>query len=749
MIDFWKSGSQITVWRHGTLAARSAIPDSVNHAYLATDQEQVLLSISVDDGAGGRSWREVALNNLVDHIEFDTSYTPGAHTTGRMYWDNVAQTITIDMSGTVVRLNLGQEIVAVVANETGLEIPDGTPIRYTGAVSNGNPQVAPAQANSDPETRVIGMTTEAIPDGDSGKATRFGLVHKINTSAFVAGARVYLSATVAGDLVTTPPSEPNYQRTVGACLVSHASEGIIFVLPTTIQTLNDLSEQTQNVLDITNGSCLQNPEVTITESGGTVYCNVERTGGGNIMVKFNDDLYDWDCTPADSVALVAGSDTSPTLNYVYLLESTKTLTANQTGWPATEHVPIANVLCQSAASVALYGVYKMHAWTDHTKDAVGMGHIAHLNYWIRSQHATWIEGVAQTLTITPGSPDTVIFSTTSGNALQLHLHAAPAFLSGSPEYYEVNNNATPYNRIADLASCLTDSTGASLSGRFFSLVLWIVVSEAASDCKMFVTLPSGSYNTKAQLLLDEQQYANYTLPSEFKGCAFLVSELKLRHKTSGGGTWTSEEEIDLRGLFPALTAGGSAISGSEFYDNVFLVRNVADNTKAMALDVSGVTSGVTRTLNVPDKSGTFALLSDFPKRATHWHDESTIVNGNALARVVDARAYNTYSYQNASADADAFSFAVWLAPGDYTFYVLGETNANCGIIDWDFDGGDDAITGQDWYTAGQVANVEKSGSITLTVGGYIVVTGTINGKHASSGGFNMKLTKMWFKQAVD
>jgi hypothetical protein len=749
MIDYWKSGSQITVWRHGTLAARPATPDSVNHAYLATDQEQVLLSISVDDGAGGRIWREVALNNLVGHIDFDTGYTPGDYTTGRMYWDSANQTITIEMYGSEVRLQVGQEIHARVANETGMSIPNGTPIRYTGVSTDGYPNVEPAQAHSDPETRVSAMTTEAIADGTTGYVTRFGLVRELDTDAFAAGARVYLSATVAGDLVATPPSEPSYQRTVGACLVSHASEGVIFCLPTTIQTLNDLSEQTQNVLDITNGSCLQNPDVTITESGGTVYCNVERTGGGDIMVKFDDDLYDWDCTPADSVALVAGSDISPTRNYVYLLESTKTLTANQSGWPATEHVPIADILCQSAPSVALYGVYKMHAWTDHTKDAAGMGHIAHLNSWIRSQHATWIEGVAQTLTITPGSPDTVIFSTTSGKALQLHLHTVPAFLSGSPEYYEVNNSATPYNRITDLASCLNDSAGASLSGRYFSLVLWIVVSEAASDCKMFAALPSGSYNTAAQLLLDEEQYANFTLPPEFKGCAFLVSELKLRHQTSGGGTWTSIEEIDLRGLFPAITAGGGAISGSEFYDNVFLVRNVADNTKAMALDVSDITTGTTRTFTIPDKSGTFALLSDFSKRATHWHDESTVVNGNALARVVDARAYYTYSYQNASADADAFSFAVWLAPGTYTFYVLGETNANCGIIDWDFDSGDDAITGQDWYTAGQVTDVEKSGAITLTVGGYIVVTGTINGKHGSSGGHNMKLTKMWIKPTTD
>jgi len=141
---------------------------------------------------------------------------------------------------------------------------------------------------------------------------------------------------------------------------------------------------------------------------------------------------------------------------------------------------------------------------------------------------------------------------------------------------------------------------------------------------------------------------------------------------------------------------------------------------------------------------------DLPNRATHWHDESTVTNGNALAPTVLAtQQYATYSYQNASADADAFSFSVCLAAGTYTFYVLGITDANQAIIDWDFDGGDDTIIGQDWYAAAQNLNVIKNGAVTLSVGGNIVVTGTINDNNVASGGFDMKLTKMWFKQAAD
>ena len=154
--------------------------------------------------------------------------------------------------------------------------------------------------------------------------------------------------------------------------------------------------------------------------------------------------------------------------------------------------------------------------------------------------------------------------------------------------------------------------------------------------------------------------------------------------------------------------------------------------------------------NWTDVGDTSLTTQDLPNRATHFHDESTVTNGNALVFVVNPlQRYAHQTYQNVSVDADAFSFSVYLSPGDYTFYALGITDANQAIIDWDFGGGDDTIAGQDWYAAAENLNVIKSGAITLTVGGKIVVTGTINDNNVASGGFDMKLTKMWFKKAAD
>lgn len=49
---------------------------------------------------------------------------------------------------------------------------------------------------------------------------------------------------------------------------------------------------------------------------------------------------------------------------------------------------------------------------------------------------------------------------------------------------------------------------------------------------------------------------------------------------------------------------------TDYADNVFRVSDNADATKKAAFEVSGITTGTTRTFTVPDKNGTFALLDD-------------------------------------------------------------------------------------------------------------------------------------------
>lgn len=56
-------------------------------------------------------------------------------------------------------------------------------------------------------------------------------------------------------------------------------------------------------------------------------------------------------------------------------------------------------------------------------------------------------------------------------------------------------------------------------------------------------------------------------------------------------------------------ANGNSI-GSTFIDSSFIIGDDGDATKKLAFQCSGITTGNTRTITIPDKSGTMAMLSD-------------------------------------------------------------------------------------------------------------------------------------------
>lgn len=386
-----------------------------------------------------------------------------------------------------------------------------------------------------------------------------------------------------------------------------------------------------------NGSLLETTSVTVTSDGAVITCNVEKEGGGDLTVVFSDGFYDWDTTPPDTVTLVAGTDEAPQLNFIYFSQDTKTLLSSTTFFPLLEEsARICVAFCQSAASLQTNGAYKVQVWTDHLTGLDQQGHISDINFWIRQQNATWEFQVTQTYTITSngGSPDNVLITTSDGIILQLHAILFPEFL-GNPDYYVINDFTTPYNIVNDLNALLTDSNGNSMTGKYFSLVLWGVVSEDLTDSKLFINLPSGSYNNQSSLDEDLLEFANFTIPNEFQGTGFLISEWKLRHQNSGGGTWTSIQEIDLRGLEATIVPGGTSGAPSQFSDIIFRIFDDLDDTKKIAFQASSITSANTRTIIMADEDVDLSTVSHFV-----WNE----IAGPAQSAVVD----NGYITNNAA-----------------------------------------------------------------------------------------------------
>jgi len=320
-----------------------------------------------------------------------------------------------------------------------------------------------------------------------------------------------------------------------------------------------LDDDLQGALKFFVGAVIGSPIVDVTSDGSIITLEVSSVSG-TLTLLYSTGAVDYSTSPAPTIALTPGTDAAPTSNYIYIPIATKVLTVSTVGWPAaTEYVPIATVVCQSAASAQTYGLYKVHAWTDHTFTEGANGHLGHLNEWIREQNATWISGVACTPTLGAAQFDLAVIS---GVILQLHDHNFPAFttVGGSEPLYVINDFTTAYKRVANMTAELTDSLGATLSNRYYSIVLWGVVSEDAEDCKLMVNLPSGSYNVASSAQGDTLQYSEYGIPSEFRGTGFLIARVVVKHAPAGS-TFTLVETIDLRGTFPSGFGGGSSGSG--------------------------------------------------------------------------------------------------------------------------------------------------------------------------------------------
>jgi hypothetical protein len=211
---------------------------------------------------------------------------PYVNRIARAGWNSFDQTLNIGMEYDVVQ-QVGLEQYARVANFTGVTIPNGTVVGFTGAVPDSALSVSPYLANGATNTLyIVGVMTHDLPDsGDRGYCTTFGFVRDVNTSAFALGDVLYASPTVAGAFTNVKPTAPNNVVPVAAVLQVGTTNGIIFVRPTIEQQkyygeFTKLDTQTPAAIntaypllltntEIANGVSLGSPlsEVVVAQAG--------------------------------------------------------------------------------------------------------------------------------------------------------------------------------------------------------------------------------------------------------------------------------------------------------------------------------------------------------------------------------------------------------------------------------------------------------------------------------------------------
>lgn len=166
----------------------------------------------------------------------DASFiTTDSHTPekGSLSWNTTDQTLDLGMEYGVVQ-QIGEEIYARVQNNTGVTIPNGTVVGFTGAIPDTALSVSPYLADgSQNSLYILGVMTHELPDtGQKGYCTTWGFVRGLNTSAFSLGDLLYASPTVAGGLTKVKPTAPNNVIPLAAVVKVGTADGIIFVRPT-------------------------------------------------------------------------------------------------------------------------------------------------------------------------------------------------------------------------------------------------------------------------------------------------------------------------------------------------------------------------------------------------------------------------------------------------------------------------------------------------------------------------------------
>ena len=174
------------------------------------------------------------------YIDFDTTavVTPAV---GRMGWDPDAGTVSLGLTGGNVSSTVGQTLHAYVTNAESVTITKGQAV-YLYQAQGDRATVKLAFNTSDATSaKTFGLAAENIDANQTGYVICQGVLNNVDTSAFSAGATLYLGAT-AGSLTSTKPVAPNHMVYMGVVERANAGAGQIYVRPQNGYELDEIHD---------------------------------------------------------------------------------------------------------------------------------------------------------------------------------------------------------------------------------------------------------------------------------------------------------------------------------------------------------------------------------------------------------------------------------------------------------------------------------------------------------------------------
>ena len=171
-----------------------------------------------------------------DFLQLNTGANE-ASAVGKLKWNTTDGTMDIGLMGGNVILQVGQEQVARVLNNSGTNFTEAgyQAVKITSAQGQ-RLAVGLAQANNEANSKdTLGLVTENISNNQEGFITTSGLVRQIDTTGdiqtevWVDGDTLYLSPSVPGRITKVKPLAPNQTVIMGFVIHAHKTQGKIFV----------------------------------------------------------------------------------------------------------------------------------------------------------------------------------------------------------------------------------------------------------------------------------------------------------------------------------------------------------------------------------------------------------------------------------------------------------------------------------------------------------------------------------------
>lgn len=153
---------------------------------------------------------------------------------GLFTWNSDELTVNLDTGSSVIQL--GQEQLVLVRNDSGADITNGTVLMATGSLGNsGRITVSPMTADGTNSKYIVGVATEDILNGSDGYCTTFGKVRGVSTDGsasgetWVDGTVLYVKPNDGGLLTSVEPTDTEAKMPVAFVIHAHANNGTLFV----------------------------------------------------------------------------------------------------------------------------------------------------------------------------------------------------------------------------------------------------------------------------------------------------------------------------------------------------------------------------------------------------------------------------------------------------------------------------------------------------------------------------------------